>query len=744
MQHLPDLIQDLGLILVAAATVSLLFKWLKQPLVLGYLVAGFLVGPSFQFFPTVKDQASITTWAEIGVIFILFGLGLEFSFKKLKAVGRSAVITAAVEISLMLGLGYVVGRSLGWARMDSMFLGGMLSISSTTIIVKSIEELGLKGRNFVSLVFGVLVVEDLVAVLLLVLLSSIAITQTVSGTELVYSSLKLVFFILLWFVLGIYLLPALLRQIRSLLNDESEVIISLGLCLLMVMIASQVGFSPALGAFVMGSILAETPKGKHIEHLLNPIRSLFSAVFLVSVGMMIELSVIQEYWHVILLLSSVIIFGKFTGVTIGAIVSGRSLKNSVQAGVSLTQIGEFSFIIATLGVTLGVTSSYLYPIAVVVSALTTFTTPIFMKNMDRIFNFIHNRLPPNLKLSLQNYELLLATKAEQKIYHILWNEYGMRTLLNAVMVVGVTLLFSRIWLPRFGHRFVQLPFPVEYLFLGTSLLVSMPFLWAIFVGSKQLIRTYDSEISDQLRKISLAVNFVRFLMGLALVGFVVKQFTSIWAFTGMIVLLISLLGVLLLMKFFRPIYLLLEKRFLFHLSDEGQELQPDRRKTPRLAPWSANLVELVVSANSPLIGLKLEDSKVKEQFGVTIAMIERGKKRILSPKRDDLLLPQDRVFLIGTEEQILNARKVVEQDLTVELDPLPDSFGLTSIQVLESDFFVNKPIRECGLRESIEGMIVGIEREGERILNPHSNLEIKAKDLLWLVGNLDLIKKLRA
>ena len=370
MIHLPDLIQDLGLILMAAALVTILFKKLKQPVVLGYLIAGFLVGPNFAFLPTVKDHASILIWAEIGVIFMLFGLGLEFSFKKLKKVGKSASITASFEILCMLGCGYLTGQLLGWSKMDSLFLGGILSISSTTIIVRAFDELNLKGRSFVSLVFGVLIVEDLIAILLLVLLSSVAVTQSLSGSELLFSALRLGFFLIIWFLLGIYLLPVLLRNFREHLSDETMLIVSLGLCLMMVVIATQVGFSPALGAFVMGSILAETPKGQRIEQLLLPVKNLFSAIFFVSVGMLINTRILLSHFDIILLIAVVTIAGKFVSSLIGALLSGRSLKSSVQAGMSLAQIGEFSFIIATLGVTLKVTSDFLYPIAVAVCALT--------------------------------------------------------------------------------------------------------------------------------------------------------------------------------------------------------------------------------------------------------------------------------------------------------------------------------------------------------------------------------------
>ncbi|MFP5459830.1 MAG: cation:proton antiporter, partial [Bacteriovoracia bacterium] len=357
MTHLPGLIQDLGFILMTAAAVTLLCKFLKQPVVLGYLIAGFLVGPHVPWVPTITDMESIKVWAEIGVIFLLFSLGLEFSFKKLVKVGGASSITALFEIVFMLVAGFFTGQIIGWSRMDSLFLGGILSISSTTIIVRAFEELGLKKKGFTNLVFGVLIVEDLAAILLLVLLSTVAATQTLSGTALLNSSVQLVFFLVTWFLLGIYLLPGLLNRIKPWLSNETMLIVSLGLCLMMVLVATRVGFSPALGAFVMGSLLAETREGHRIEEILVPVRDLFAAIVFVSVGMLIDPRILVEHGGVILVLTVVTIIGKFLSSATGALVSGQSLKTSVQAGMSLAQIGEFSFIIATLGMTLGVTNT---------------------------------------------------------------------------------------------------------------------------------------------------------------------------------------------------------------------------------------------------------------------------------------------------------------------------------------------------------------------------------------------------
>jgi len=453
MVHLPDLINDLGIILITAAITTLVFRTLKQPVVLGYLVAGLLIGPHVTFLPTVTELGSIKVWAEMGVIFLLFGLGLEFSFKKLADVGKSASIVASIEVLFMLGLGYLTGQAFGWSQMDSLFLGGILSISSTTIIVKAFEELGLKGSKFVSVVFGVLIVEDLFAILLLVLLSTLAVTQSLSGSALIVSSLQLGFFLILWFLVGLYALPVILRYIRKQLTDETVLIVSIALCLMMVILSTKVGFSPALGAFVMGSILAETREGKRIEQLIVPVRDLFAAIFFVSVGMMMDPRMIMKHLSAIIIITVLTIVGKFLSTTLGAVLSGQSLKHSVQSGMSLAQIGEFSFIIATLGLSLNVTSDFLYPIAVAVSVITTFTTPYLIQYSEPFYQWLIKRIPKTVLKRLDKYQVAMSVKSEESIFSLLRKAYGPMLLLNSVMVIAITLGVKRFILPYMRETF---------------------------------------------------------------------------------------------------------------------------------------------------------------------------------------------------------------------------------------------------------------------------------------------------
>ena len=400
---LTPLISDLGLILIVAAMVTLIFRKLKQPLVLGYIIAGFLVSPYINIVPTVTDIHNVETLAEIGVIFLLFSLGLEFSFKKLMRVGASASITAIVEILVIVVAGYLLGRALGWSTMNCLFLGGMLASSSTTIIIRAFDELGIKSRNYAKTVFGVLVVEDIVVILLMVLLSTVAVTQSVEGGEMLLTILKLGFFLILWFLLGIFVIPTFLKRVKNLLDDEGYLILSIGLCLGMVIVATQAGFSAELGAFIMGSILAETLAAERIEHIFKPVKDLFGAIFFVSVGMMINPAVIVQYGLPVLLVVLLVIVGKFSATLLGALLSGQSLKHAVQVAMSMAQIGEFAFIVATLGMSLGVIDEFLFPIAVGASAITTFTTPYMIKYSDRVYLFIEKILPAKFVQKLNSY-----------------------------------------------------------------------------------------------------------------------------------------------------------------------------------------------------------------------------------------------------------------------------------------------------------------------------------------------------
>ena len=438
MNELPGLIKDLALISIYAAIVLLIFKKIKQPVVLGYILAGMLVGPHIPFLPTINDMENIHVWANIGVIFLLFGLGLEFSFKKIVNVGKSALITATANILFLLFVGYQVGLILGWNTTDSLFLGGMISMSSTTIIIKAFDELNLKKEPFTFIVFGILVVEDVVGVLLLVLLPTIAIGKNVDGIDLLYSALKLAFFLVLWFISGIYLIPTLLKKIQKLLNDELILVISIALCLGMVLLAAKFGFSSALGAFIMGSILAETPIVEKIEKIISPVKDFFGAVFFVSVGLMVNPEMIIEYAKPIMVITIIVVVGQISMTTFGLLLSGKPLETALKCGFSLAQVGEFAFIIATLGVSLDVVSPQLYPIIVAVSVITTFTTPMMIKASRPIYEYVNKHLPDKYKQFLSKHTSNRPTpNVEENLWRELFQTYFITLLLTSVILIAL-------------------------------------------------------------------------------------------------------------------------------------------------------------------------------------------------------------------------------------------------------------------------------------------------------------------
>ncbi|WP_442588872.1 cation:proton antiporter domain-containing protein [Pedobacter sp. AW31-3R] len=742
MLHLPVLITDLGLILAAAGITTLLFKKIKQPLVLGYILAGLLVGPHIKFVPTVTDNESVHIWAEIGVIFLLFSLGLEFSFKKLVKVGGSASITAIVEVVFMLIIGFVAGKAMGWATMDSIFLGGILSVSSTTIIIRAFEELGVKHKKFAGLVFGVLIVEDLVAILLLVLLSTLAVSQQFAGSEMVFSILKLCFFLVLWFIGGIFLVPTFLKATRKLMNDETMLVVSIALCLLMVMLAVQVGFSPALGAFIMGSILAETTQAEKIEHLTKSVKDLFAAIFFVSVGMLIDPGILIDYALPILVITLATVAGKFLSSGLGALLSGQPLKTAVQTGLSLAQIGEFSFIIATLGLTLKVTSDFLYPIAVAVSAITTFTTPYLIKASEPFYLFLERTLPKKWVAAISRYSSSTAGITTLSDWKILLKAYTFNTIIHSVILIGIIFLSSRYLHPLITKNLINGNKGI-IITLVLSLIIMAPFLWALAI--RRIERKAYSHLwlnKKYTRGPLISLEVLRIGLAVFSVGFLLFQFYNTWiAVTIALALIVSVMTIF--SRKLQRFYDTLENRFLYNLNArETQNAQPE------ILPWDTHLAELSVAPESSLVGKSLIELAVREKYGVNIAMIERGKIMIPTPSRDERLYPNDKVLLIGTDDQLAAVKDLFEGSTEENKEnnfPKKD-MTLQKIVINSSSPVFAQTIRDSGIREKTQGLVVGIERNGKRILNPDSNLVFENEDIVWIVGNNkkipDLLKKL--
>jgi CPA2 family monovalent cation:H+ antiporter-2 len=726
MQHLSPLIYDLALVLIVAAVISLIFKWLKQPVVLGYIIAGFFVGPNFKVFPSVVEIESVKIWAEIGVLFLLFGLGLEFSFKKLLKVGGVAVITSFTGVGMTMLVGFLIGKILGWNNMDCLFLGGILAIASTTIIIKAFDELGVKSQKFSGIVMGVLVVEDIVAVVLMVVLSTVAISRSFQGMEMIISVLKLLFFLILWFLSGIYILPSLLKRLQRLLNEETLLIVSLALCFLMVVLATMAGFSPALGAFIMGSILAETTKAEKIEHVLKPLQSLFGAIFFVSVGMLIDPKMLVVHALPILLATLVLLFGKPFFVTLGALVSGQPLKIAVQSGMSLSQIGEFSFIIATLGLTLGVTSDFLYPIAVAVSVITTFTTPFMIRLSGPFYQLLERRLPLKWINRLNNYSLGALKVNEASDWKKLLRFYFTNTVIFSVLIITIILVATKYLYPIMPDN--------EWRGIVTTVLTLIflaPFLWALAFRTKNREEFAKLWQKSSQRGPLMALMISRLVLALFYLGFLFQTMYSTWV--ALLGVLVTSIFLLLFRNRIQKFYGRIELRFLSNLNQRDAQL--NLSKTIE-TPWDSHIAIIELHAGLPFIGMPLMESKLRETFGINIAVIRRDGLIINVPNRNERLYPNDVLSVIGTDEQLRKFEEHIASSLMKVVEPrFQTEISLHHFTIGGQSTFIGKSIRETSIRELTHGLVVGVERGGERILNPESDLVFERSDTVWLVGD---------
>lgn len=737
------MIKDLALILIAAAVVTLLFRRIKQPLVLGYIIAGFLVGPSLSLTPTVVDVENIETLAHIGVIFLLFSLGLEFSFKKLVRVGGAASITAFIEITFITISGYYVGRWMGWSFMDSLFLGGMLASSSTTIIIKAFDELGMKTKQFARIVVGVLIVEDIVVIMLMVLLSTVAITRQFAGEEMLFTIGKLLFFLGLWFITGIFLIPTLLKRAKKLLDDETLLVLSVGLCLGMVVLAVSAGFSAELGAFIMGSILAETTKAEKIEKIFNPVRDLFASIFFVSVGMLIDPATIVEYKWPVLIITGVTLVGKLFSTTVGALISGQPLKQSIQVGMSMAQIGEFAFIVATLGMSLGVISNFLFPVAVGVSAITTFTTPYLIKFSEPVYNFVDKRMPGSFRRSLANYAASSQKIQAESKWKIVMMAYVRIMVTNGIILLGLMLLSIRVLVP-FLQANIENSLLRGIISLVVSLGVASPFIWALIARKPDVIAYKELWLQKKYsRGPLLMVEILRLVLTIVFVGFWVDRL-----FTTKIAIIIAIPVIIIFLFYFskriQKFYRKIENRFLDNLNQReinARQTSPTVFSSEaNLNSWDVHLSDLEVDPHATFVGRHLLELAWREQYGVNIAYIKRGNKIIYAPKRDDRLLPFDHIGVIATDDQMNNFLKAFNEKETSEMEEKDlSNIILYRMVVDENNKLKGRSIRSSQIREKTNGLVVGIERENQRIINPESDLVLEWGDVVWIVGERERI-----
>lgn len=737
-----NLAGDLALILISAGVITLLFRILKQPLILGYIVAGFLVGPHFKLFPDVLETAVVTEWSELGIIFLLFALGLEFSFKKLLRVGSSALITAGTIFLGMFLTGMAVGKALSWSLMECLFLGGMLSMSSTTIIIKAFGDLGLKQQKFASIVCGTLVVEDMLAILLMVLLSTMAVSKQFSGQEMLMSLFKLGFFLILAFLVGIFVIPTFLRKAHKYLNDETLLILSLGLCFAMVVFAGYAGFSTALGAFLMGSILAESIEGERIEKIIKGIKDLFGAVFFVSVGMMVDPAIIAQYWSLILILVVVVVGGITLFATSGVLLSGRPLRVAVRSGMSMAQVGEFAFIIAALGVSLGVVRSFIYPVIVAVSVITTFTTPYFIRFSEPLSSWLEKKLPSKWAQKLGEYTAGSRVMNRQSDWKHLITSYVLRVVLYAVLLVAVQLVCSRYVTPWIGNRLTDInPLWVKWIGAILTLLCMTPFLYGLalergnFTGAFQ--RLWVDRRSN--RGPLVALMLLRLFIAIA---FVTAVFLHYFTFSYWV--LFALVGALACLAFLFRRNLRRMSRIEQHFLDNLNQKDEDaKKKAPlrtsirtQLSGRDIHVENVVVSPDSPYIGKKLKDIPFRREFGVNIIKIMRGSRMITLPSGEDVVYPFDTLLALGTDQQISRFIAVMEADTQPRTLPSVPQVVVSSFTIESSSVLLGKTLAQSGIRDA-GCMVIGVERLHESIMNPVPSFQFCLGDCVWMVGEPD-------
>lgn len=734
--NIESLITDLALILILGAVVTVLFKWLKQPVVLGYIVAGFLASPHFEYLPSVTTEENIEFWAQIGIVVLLFSLGLEFSFKKLLNVGGSAVVTALIIVMGMMAGGFAIGHFLGFSNINSLFLGGMLSMSSTTIIIKAFTDMNLRQKKFASMVFAVLIVEDLFAVLMMVILSSIAVNNSVEGGEMLYSVGKLVFFLVMWFLVGVFVLPSLFNATRRFLNSETLLVVSMGLCLGMAVFSVYCGFSLALGAFVMGSILAGTSMAERIEKVVAPVKDLFGAVFFISVGMMVNPTIIVEYISPILILSAVVVVGMIFFGTFGMLVTGQPLRVAMQSGFSLTQIGEFAFIIASLGLSLGVLDPTIYPIVVAVSVLTTFTTPYFIKMSNPVCDFVERHLPRRLHFLIDRYtQDVTSESATKELWVSLFKRYLWRVMLYSIILIAISLISLKMMLP-----WLMEIMPSWYKLAGSAitLMVMAPFLLALsYPVSKKMERKRLRAVNAHVDVPLIVMSIFRFILAL---GFVVYVLTSIYSMT--VGLTIGFAVFIMIIFFFskkvKRRMRNIEAKFLNNLNE--RELRKSGKNNNLVS--DLHLAYMEVGYNCPFVGERLMNSNLRKQYGVNVVSIQRGASVILIPKGDTRIFPGDVLGVIGTDEQIQTLLPVVEAHDEHEHSESQVKVKMFNIQLTENSPLLGKTTATASLRNDYSALVVAIQR-GEEYIKPTGEVPFEVGDIVWLVGDAERLAQLK-
>ncbi len=746
MAELAPLIQDLALMLVVAGIVTLIFKRLKQPLVLGYIVAGFLVSPHMPYTASVADMSNIHLWADIGVMFLLFSLGLDFSFKKILKMGASPIISVVSIIFAMSMLGIFVGHLFGWSNMDCIFLGGMLAMSSTTIIYKAFDDLGLRQQQFAGLVMSVLILEDILAIVMMVMLSAIAVGNGADGGQMLGSVAKIGFFLVLWLVVGIFAIPLFLRWVRRLINQEVLLIVSLGLCCAMAVFSSKVGFSSAFGAFIMGSILAETVEAERIEKLVEPVKNLFGAIFFVSVGMLVDPQILVDYAVPIIALVLTIIVGQAILGSFSFILGGESLRSAMRCGFSMAQIGEFSFIIASLGLSLGVISDFLYPVVVAVSVITTFLTPYMIRLATPAYNALEPHLPSRLIRSLNHLSMSRPNSTKQSLWKRLLTQMAVNTIVYSILsaaVIAVMFMFVR----PMAYRLMPNQWASITMLLVTVTLIA-PFLRAMIVKknhSEEWKALWRESNRNRLPLIFTVI--VRTFIATAFV-FSVCQHLTTFAPAVIITLGVVTVAFIIQSRSIKHRSILLERLFINNLRSRDIEAQVQGKKRPlyegRLLDRDIHIADFDVPYNSLWMGKTLKQLRLGQEFGIHVSSILRGGQRLNIPDGDSVVFPGDRLQVIGSDGQLAKFSAAIEKEVMGD-DPQIEKreMKLRQLVIGSASPFIGQTLQESGLRSKYNCMVVGIEEGKENLSAFHPTRRFQEGDIVWVVGEQDALDGLQ-
>ena len=749
MDNLAPLISDLALILIVAGVVTLIFKRLKQPLVLGYIVAGFLAGPHMPYTPSVEDLTSIHLWSEIGVIFLMFTLGLEFSFKKIVKMGIGPVIAACTVMFCMIGVGRFLGTLFGWDSMNSLFLGGMLAMSSTTIIYKALDDLGLRQQKFAGEVLSVLILEDILGILLMVVLSALAVSRHFEGAELMGSLLKLGFFLILWFVVGVYVVPLFLRGTRKWMNRETLLVVSVGLCFLLVVIASKAGYSSAFGAFMMGSILAETVEAESIERVTSPVKDLFGAIFFVSVGMMVDPAVLAEYWLPILAICVAIIVGQAVFGTTGFLLSGQPLRVAVQCGFSLAQIGEFAFILAALGVSLHVTADFLYPVVVAVSIITTFLTPYMIRAAAPAYEWLERSLPKPVRRMAGHAPRGRRAKKTGDVSD--WKRL-------LIALTGISVAYTTLCVAAVGISFASL-LPASRGVLGhwpgnvvcgvLTILVASPFLRAIVMRKNHSEEWKSIARRGRLARVGLWSTFaVRYMLAAAVVYYVLDFLSPFWWPFHVAASLLIVAGMVA-SRGVKWVSIKMERTFMQNL--KIREVSARRAAVAgmpayarRLEARNIHIAQLEIPANSRWGGRTLAELSVSHTDGVMVVAIRRGDYRINIPDGHTEIYPGDGIEAIGDDAGIAAFAARLQSEVHADMTEASGGARLAVRRLIIRDGspFEGHTLGGSGIRNRHHCMVIGFEEENDVIAYATAERKIMCGDTLWVVGEEQAVKKL--